>query len=49
MKTWTVDDVMTTDVATTAPDVPYRSVVDELVGRRVSRRIGDRYLEGGVE
>jgi CBS domain-containing protein len=36
MRTWTVNDVMTTDVVTAAPDMPYRALVDELVGRRVS-------------
>jgi hypothetical protein len=29
-----VNDVMTTDVATAAPDTPYRALVDLLVGRR---------------
>lgn len=36
MKTWTVDDVMTADVVTATPEMPYRALVDELVGRRVS-------------
>ncbi len=36
MKTWTVDDVMTADVVTATPQMPYRALVDELVGRNVS-------------
>jgi CBS-domain-containing membrane protein len=36
MKIWTVDDVMTTDVVTTTPHMPYRAVVDELIGKKVS-------------
>ncbi|GAA0808247.1 CBS domain-containing protein [Spirilliplanes yamanashiensis] len=36
MKTWTVDDVMTTDVVTATPQMAYRAVVDELIGRHVS-------------
>jgi CBS domain-containing protein len=36
MKTWTVNDVMTTAVVTVAPDTPYRSVVDLLVSHRFS-------------
>jgi CBS-domain-containing membrane protein len=36
MKKWTVDDVMTTAVVTVPPDAPYRTIVDLLVGHRVS-------------
>jgi CBS domain-containing protein len=36
MKQWTVQDVMTRDVASVAPEAPYRDVVDTLIGRRVS-------------
>lgn len=36
MRVWTVDDVMTTAVATVAPGASYREVVDLLIGRRVS-------------
>lgn len=36
MKTWQVDDVMTTAVVTVAQSTPYREVVDLLVGHRFS-------------
>ncbi|HET6533124.1 MAG TPA: CBS domain-containing protein [Actinoplanes sp.] len=36
MRHWTVQDVMTRDVASVAPDTTYREVVDTLVDRRVS-------------
>lgn len=36
MRTWQVDDVMTTAVVTVRPDMPYRDVVDTLAGHRVS-------------
>ena len=36
MRTWHVDDVMTTDVVTVREDIPYREIVDTLTGRRVS-------------
>lgn len=36
MRTWRVDDVMTTDVVTVSADTPYREIVDTLAGRRVS-------------
>ena len=36
MKTWTVNDVMTTAVVTVSPGTPYRDVVDLLVGNRFS-------------
>jgi CBS domain-containing protein len=36
MKTWTVNDVMTTAVVTVARDTPYRGVVDLLVSNRFS-------------
>lgn len=36
MKTWTVDDVMTTTVVTVEENTPYREVVDRLMGARVS-------------
>jgi CBS domain-containing protein len=36
MKTWQVDDVMTTSVVTVAPDASYRAVVDLLVQHRFS-------------
>jgi CBS domain-containing protein len=36
MKTWTVDDVMTTAVVSVTPAASYRSVVDLLVGHRFS-------------
>jgi CBS-domain-containing membrane protein len=36
MKTWTVNDVMTTAVVTVSPGDPYRSVVDLLVSNRFS-------------
>jgi CBS-domain-containing membrane protein len=36
MRIWTVDDVMNTDVVTATSHMPYRAVVDELVGKRVS-------------
>jgi CBS-domain-containing membrane protein len=36
MKTWQVDDVMTTAVVTVSPSTPYRKVVDLLVGHRFS-------------
>jgi CBS domain-containing protein len=36
MRTWHVDDVMTTDVVTVREDTPYREIVDTLTGRRVS-------------
>jgi CBS domain-containing protein len=36
MRTWHVDDVMTTDVVTVKEDTPYREIVDTLTGRRVS-------------
>ncbi|GAA0808084.1 CBS domain-containing protein [Spirilliplanes yamanashiensis] len=36
MKTWIVDDVMTTHVVTATPRMPYRALVDELVDKRVS-------------
>ena len=36
MKTWTVNDVMTTAVVTVSPGTPYRDVVDLLVGKRIS-------------
>ncbi|GAA3340521.1 CBS domain-containing protein [Amorphoplanes nipponensis] len=36
MKTWNVDDVMTTAVVTVTPDAPYRRVVDVLVRNRFS-------------
>jgi CBS-domain-containing membrane protein len=36
MKTWRVDDVMTTAVVTVSQDAPYREVVDLLVGHRFS-------------
>ncbi|QSB15158.1 CBS domain-containing protein [Natronosporangium hydrolyticum] len=36
MRTWLVDDVMTTGVATVTADTPYREIADTLVARRVS-------------
>jgi CBS domain-containing protein len=36
MKRWYVGDVMTTDVVTVPPDMPYKAVADLLVERRVS-------------
>ncbi|MEV7228047.1 CBS domain-containing protein [Polymorphospora sp. NPDC051019] len=36
MRTWTVDDVMTTDVLTVGESAPYREIVDLMTGRRVS-------------
>jgi CBS domain-containing protein len=36
MRTWTVNDVMTTAVVTVTPDTPYRDVVDLLVRNRFS-------------
>jgi CBS-domain-containing membrane protein len=36
MRTWQVDDVMTTDVVTVRPDTPYREIVDTLANHRVS-------------
>ena len=36
MKTWTVNDVMTTAVMTVSPSTPYRGVVDLLVSNRFS-------------
>jgi CBS domain-containing protein len=36
MKNWTVDDVMTTEVVSVDQAASYRSVVDLLIGRRVS-------------
>lgn len=36
MKTWTVNDVMTTPVVTAAASTPYRDVVDLLMGNKVS-------------
>jgi CBS domain-containing protein len=36
MRTWHVDDVMTTEVFTVREDTPYREIVDTLTGRRVS-------------
>ncbi|MFI7542531.1 CBS domain-containing protein [Actinoplanes sp. NPDC049599] len=36
MKTWTVNDVMTTAVVTVSQDTPYRGVVDLLVSNRFS-------------
>ena len=36
MKTWQVDDVMTTAVVTVSQSAPYRQVVDLLVGHRFS-------------
>ncbi|WP_262285290.1 CBS domain-containing protein [Micromonospora sp. MA102] len=36
MRTWQVQDVMTTDVATVREDTAYREVVDVLTGRRVT-------------
>jgi CBS-domain-containing membrane protein len=36
MRRWTVEDVMTRDVAVVGPDTSYREVVDVLIGRRVS-------------
>lgn len=36
MKTWQVDDVMTTAVVTVSESAPYRTVVDLLVGHRFS-------------
>lgn len=36
MKTWQVDDVMTTAVVTVSQSTPYREVVDLLVGHRFS-------------
>jgi CBS-domain-containing membrane protein len=35
MKLWSVDDVMTRDVATVREDTPYRDVVELLIGRRI--------------
>jgi CBS domain-containing protein len=36
MKLWTVDDVMTKDVASVREDTPYREIVDILTARHVS-------------
>jgi CBS domain-containing protein len=36
MRIWSVDDVMSTAVATVSPDASYREVVDLLIGRRIS-------------
>ena len=36
MRTWHVDDVMTTDVVTVREDTPYRELVDTLTERKVS-------------
>jgi CBS domain-containing protein len=36
MKLWRVDDVMTRSVASVREDMPYRDVVDLLIGRRIS-------------
>lgn len=36
MRTWQVDDVMTTNVVTVRPDTPYREIVDALAHHRVS-------------
>jgi CBS-domain-containing membrane protein len=36
MRTWQVDDVMTTDVVTVRSDTPYREIVDTLANHRVS-------------
>jgi CBS domain-containing protein len=36
MRTWRVEDVMTTDVVAVTEDTPYREIVDTLTERRVS-------------
>jgi CBS domain-containing protein len=36
MRLWTVNDVMTTDVATVSEETPYREIVDILADRRVA-------------
>jgi CBS domain-containing protein len=36
MRTWQVDDVMTTEVVTVDPETPYRDIVDTLTAHRIS-------------
>lgn len=51
MHTWTVADVMTTDVVAVSADTPYRQIVDILAERRVSAVPvidGDRRVVGVV-
>ncbi len=36
MRTWRVEDVMTTDVVAVAEETPYRKIIDTLTERRVS-------------
>jgi CBS domain-containing protein len=51
MRTWRVNDVMTSDVVTVTVDTPYRDIVDTLTERRVSAVPvvdGDRHVVGVV-
>ncbi|NES31288.1 CBS domain-containing protein [Micromonospora terminaliae] len=51
MRTWQVQDVMTTAVATVRQDTAYREIVDVLIGRRVTAAPvvdGDRRVLGVV-
>ncbi|MCA2219310.1 CBS domain-containing protein [Jidongwangia harbinensis] len=51
MRQWLVQDVMTRDVLTVAPDTPYREIVDSLVRRQVTAAPvvdGDRRVIGVV-